>query len=184
MLAIQPLTIAEIPSRFQEDSGRNLPEHIHRFTQSLNRSGAELYTNYLKQKYVFRASPHQMAVLLQYDTNDTMSLNQLVSCTSIPEDPLMEVLTILVKSRVLVKKMLNRCVLNMGRCCYLKLVQKADRNDAGFKQKSIRISLGVPPKSNVQTESAQVFNGTSDDRKRVIQATILRCALSVPTNLL
>ncbi|CAA7263364.1 unnamed protein product [Cyclocybe aegerita] len=161
-------TTVKIPPRFQGKDEQNLLEHGHRFTWLRNRSGDELHTKYLKQTYIFLTSPRQMSVLLPYDASDNMSFDQLVSCTSIPQDLLLEVLAVLVKRKILVKKTLNRYALNMG-----------------FKSKTIRGRLDVPLQSEIDAESAEIFSATENDRRRVIQATILSeeddvAAISLP----
>jgi len=50
-----------------------------------NYSENELQTNYLNQKYILMTSSFQMAVLLQYNNVDTLSLSELVQATSIPK---------------------------------------------------------------------------------------------------
>lgn len=45
---------------------------------------------------------------------------------------------------------------------------------AGFKSKKIRINLNVPLKAEQKTESNDVLKTVDEDRKYVIQATIVR----------
>jgi cullin 1 len=58
--------------------------------------------NYLKEKYILLTSSYQMAVLLQYNRNDTMSLDELVDATAISKDILTQVLAVLAKAKLLV----------------------------------------------------------------------------------
>jgi len=47
---------------------------------------------------------YQMAVLLQYSAHDTLSLEELIATTSISEEHLWQVLTLLVKAKVLINE--------------------------------------------------------------------------------
>ena len=80
----------------QKHSGRKL-------TWLWNYSKCELRTNYTKNavKYIFMTSSFQMAVLVQYNDYDTLTFEELVTNTGIPEDLLKQVLAILTKARVL-----------------------------------------------------------------------------------
>ncbi len=59
----------------------------------------ELETSYLDQKYIFMTSTYQMAVLLQYNNNDRLSLDKLATATNLEKSLLTQVLQSLVKSR-------------------------------------------------------------------------------------
>jgi hypothetical protein len=52
------------------------------------------------------------------------------------------------------------------------------RSRADFKSKKIRVNLNQPIKAEVKAESSEVLKTVDEDRKYVIQATIVRCALS------
>ena len=77
-----------------------------------NYSKNELRTNYLNQKYILITSSHQMAVLIQYNTNDTMSLDELIAATGITKDLLSQILAILVKAKVLINEETDQYDLN------------------------------------------------------------------------
>lgn len=47
---------------------------------------------------------------------------------------------------------------------------------AGFKSKKIRVNLNLPIKAEVKAESTDVLKTVDEDRKYVIQATIVRYA--------
>lgn len=44
-----------------------------------------------------------------------------------------------------------------------------------FKSKKIRVNLNQPIKSEVTAETSEVLKTVDEDRKYVIQATIVRC---------
>lgn len=91
----------------QKHSGRKL-------TWLWNYSKNELRTSYLNQKYILMTSSFQMAVLVLYNTADTLSLEEIMAATSIPKDQLLQVLGILVKAKILVIEESEQYDLNPG----------------------------------------------------------------------
>jgi len=134
----------------QKHSGRKL-------TWLWNYSKNELRTNYLNQKYILMTSAYQTAVLLQYNNNDTLSLDELSTATNVGKDLLTQVLQPLVKSRILINDETDQYDLNPH-----------------FKSKKIRVNLNQPIKAEVKAESSDVLKTVDEDRKYVIQATIVR----------
>jgi cullin 1 len=107
---IVPTDIQLTYDRFQKyyqtkHSGRKL-------TWLWNYSKNELRTNYLNQKYILMTSAYQMAVLLQYNNNDTLSLDELSTATNVGKDLLTQVLQPLVKSRILINDETDQYDLN------------------------------------------------------------------------
>jgi len=150
-----PADILPVYNRFSQyyqtkHSGRKL-------TWLWNYSKNELRTNYLNQKYILMTSSYQMAVLLQYNDNDTLSLDELATATAISKDVLTQVLAILVKAKILINEEKDQYDLNPN-----------------FKSKKIRVNLNLPIKAEVKAESADVLKTVDEDRKYVIQATIVR----------
>ncbi|KAJ3755967.1 Cullin [Lentinula raphanica] len=125
----------------------------------------ELRTNYLNQKYILMTSSYQMAVLVQYNKSDTLSLEELLVATSIPKELMTQILALLVKAKILVNEETDQYDLNPSHTTYsLK----------DFKSKKIRVNLNQPIKAEVKTETADVLKAVDEDRKFVIQATIVR----------
>ncbi|EDQ98169.1 uncharacterized protein LACBIDRAFT_242344, partial [Laccaria bicolor S238N-H82] len=150
-----PTEIVPTYDRFQKyyqtkHSGRKL-------TWLWNYSKNELRTNYTNQKYILMTSSYQMAVLLQYNWADTLSLDELVTATSITKDILTQVLVVLVKVKMLINEEKDQYDLNHN-----------------FKSKKIRVNLIQPIKAEVKTESSDVLKAVNEHRKYVIQATIVR----------
>ncbi|KAK0221987.1 Cullin [Armillaria fumosa] len=122
-----------------------------------NYSKNELRTNYLNQRYILMTSSFQMSVLVQYNNHDTLSLSELVTATSIPKELISQVLAILVKAKILMNEESEQYDLNPG-----------------FKSKKIRVNLNQPIKAEVRAEATEVLKNVDEDRKYVIQATIVR----------
>lgn len=77
-----------------------------------NYSKNELRTNHLNQKYILMTSSYQMAVLLQYNKHDTLSLEELISATAISKEILSQVLMLLVKAKILINEETDQYDLN------------------------------------------------------------------------
>ena len=111
-----PTEILSTYDRFQKyyqtkHSGRKL-------TWLWNYSKNELRTNYLNQKYILMTSSYQMAVLLQYNRNDTLSFEELQQATNISKDLLLQVLALLVKAKILVNEETDQYDLNPSTSCH------------------------------------------------------------------
>ncbi|KAF9005696.1 Cullin-domain-containing protein [Hymenopellis radicata] len=150
-----PVEIISTYERFQKyyqskHSGRKL-------TWLWNYSKNELRANYLNQKYILMTSAYQTSVLLQYNRHDTLSMDKLVAATSISQDILSRVLALLVKAKILINDEEDQYDLNPG-----------------FKSKKIRVNLNQPLKAEVKAESSDILTSVDEDRKYVIQATIVR----------
>jgi cullin 1 len=93
---------AEILSTYDQFSKYYQMKHSGRkLTWLWNYSKNELRTNYLNLKYILMTSSYQMAVLLQYNKHDTLSLNELIAATAIGKEILSQVLTLLVDAKIL-----------------------------------------------------------------------------------
>ena len=57
-----------------------------------------------------------MAVLLQYNQNDSISVDELVAATTISKDILVRVLAVLVKAKILINKKEEQYDLNLSKC--------------------------------------------------------------------
>lgn len=67
-----------------------------------NHSKNELRTNYLRRRHILTVSSHQMAILLQYNTKDILSLEELAVSTGITKDLLPQILSVLVRTGLLI----------------------------------------------------------------------------------
>ncbi|KAJ7871877.1 Cullin family-domain-containing protein [Mycena olivaceomarginata] len=122
-----------------------------------NYSKDELRTNYTNRKYILMTSAYQAAVLLQYNRNDTLSPQELQEATKISAEILGQVLALLVKAKVLVNDEKDQYDLNLGA-----------------RRRSVNLNL--PIKAEVKAESSDVLKlkAVDEDRKYVIQPTIVR----------
>ena len=116
---IIPTDILPVYERFtkyyqQKHSGRKL-------TWLWNYSKNELRTNYLNQKYTLMTSSYQMAVLVQYNDSDTLSLDEIFNATAISKDILVQVLGLLTKAKILINEESDQYDLNPSRWKYVLL---------------------------------------------------------------
>ena len=68
-----------------------------------NHSKNEIWTNYTQQKYTLMTSSYQMAVLVQYNDYDSLTLEELVKYTGINQESLKQVLAPLTKAKLLLQ---------------------------------------------------------------------------------
>lgn len=126
-------------------------------------SKGELVTSYTlnpKTKkpmpYTLQANTNQMAILMQYNSADSFTRDDLAAVTGITADQLKPIMAVLEKTK-LIKKDGDRYVLNMD-----------------FKNKKIKVNINVPIKAEAKAESDQMHKTIDEDRKMLIQATIVR----------
>ncbi|KAL7417955.1 Cullin-domain-containing protein [Mrakia frigida] len=123
-------------------------------------SKTEIRTRYLGTSYILMTSMYQMAVLVQFNTADAFTYKELQTATSMADGTLKPVMAMLVKSKIL------NLVHEDGEDNY--------ELNYSYKSKKVRVQLNQPMKAEQKTESAQVMKDVDEDRKYLIQATIVR----------
>lgn len=128
-----------------------------------NMCRGELVTNGFKQRYTLQASTFQMAVLLQYNEQNTWTVQQLADSTCIQLENLVQILQILFKVKLLQSTDEENLV-----------SQSVVELNTGFKNKKLRIFINLPLKMELKVEQEATHRNIEEDRKKLIQAAIVR----------
>lgn len=170
----------------QKFNGRKLSWMTHS-------SRGEIHAYCFKLNHVFTASTLQMTVLLQYNHADSYSINELCEKTQIELDILKQVLAVLIKAKLLnddtdsslTNAEENSASITNGQ----KSVSEAHSKDAlenslrpetkislhlGYRNKKIRVNINVPLKAEIRQEQEKTHKNIEEDRKILIQASIVR----------
>lgn len=147
----------------QQHSGRKL-------TWLYNYSKGELVAHCFKTKYTLQASTIQMALLLQFNTADELTIKQLCESVMIKDQDLnivYQIVTILLKTKLLV--------------CDEKTLDKSNTENDGlnlntvlkifkeYRGKKVRININVPLKNEVKIEQNKMEKEIDDTRNIAVQ---------------
>lgn len=199
---VQVLTSGSWPMQYQPQHDVNLPlelvEGCQKFEQFYNQrfsgrklswltpsSKGEIQAYCFKLNHVFSASTYQMVVLLQYNQADSYTVDQLAEKTKIDLETLKQVLAILIKAKLLFdsdqfrengQKTSGEQTQDNGK----DAVENRLRPETvvslflGYKNKKIRVNINAPLKAEIRQEQEKTHKNIEEDRKLLIQASIVR----------
>ncbi|UYV64401.1 CUL1 [Cordylochernes scorpioides] len=127
-----------------------------------NVSRGEIVTKCYKKPYTIQASLYQMTILLLFNSCDHMKIQELMNITNLNEDTLIEVINILVKSKLLISEdnTLNR--------------DSIIKPNLEYNNKKLKININVPLKTRVKVDEEKTNKKIEEDRIMVIKSAIVR----------
>lgn len=127
-------------------------------------SKGELLANCFKNKYVLLASAMEMGILLQFNVSPNWTVAQLSSHTLIQTDYLIQIIEILIRVKLL---LCNDDKSNLNENSALSL-------NPDYSNKKFRVNINFPIKTEVKVEQEASHKYIEEDRKILIQASIVR----------
>lgn len=165
---------SELQPMYEQFSQFYASQHFRRvLTWLWHLSSNDLHTTYLPRKHILQTSTYQCAVLLLFNTHTVLTFDEIAAATRLNETALQTTLLPLVKSKVL-HQLDDSYSLNMG-AYFADCPAHSD-----FKSKKVRVNLQVPVRSEQKAEVTEVQKTVDDDRKMLLQATIVRYVAGCP----
>ena len=186
--SIQVLSSGSWP--FQPPSTFNLPQELERSVSRFNAfytqkhsgrklqwlwqsSKGDIVSKFCGKIFTFQASTWQMTVLLQYNDSKSFTIAQLQENTKIESNVLLQVLQILLKTRILDSDVEVNDI-NDEKTLQKLVPSTVVRINENYKNKKVRVNINVPMKGEVKAEQEKTHKHIEEDRKMVIQAAVVR----------
>lgn len=136
----------------------------------------EVQLSYLKPKITLMCSTYQLAVLMLFNEEESLHFADIEARTKLSPEILKPVMTILVKSKVL---LVDGDTYDIN---YNLKSKKASADASEWLAElglillyfQVRLNINVPMKAEQKKESDEVTKAAEEDRKYIYQATIVR----------
>lgn len=104
---------------------------------------------------------------MQFNESDRWTISQLSDSTEIKRDILLQVIQILLKSKLLISELEDTDENSMDMDTVITLFH-------GYKNKKLRVNINIPMKTEQKQEMEMTHKHIEEDRKLLIQAAIVR----------
>lgn len=163
-----------------------------KLTWLLQSSKGEIHSYCFKSTYVFTASTLQMAVLMQFNSGTSFTVEELSKNTKIEFEVLKQVLAMLIKTKIVYdtpslnkdhEQQLEQEESSSGaqqQIIDMEAVESRLKPDSiislflGYRNKKLRVNINVPLKTEIRQEEEKTHKNIEEDRKILIQASIVR----------
>jgi len=149
-----PLEIENCVKSFQ--AYYNTQHHGRKLAWLHHLSKGDLKTFYLKKKYELQVTNYQMAVLLHFNSSETLSFEQLLNLTNLKDTELKRTVDSLVDSKIL----------NTSDSEY--------NLNENFTNKRLKLKLTGSLQKETTKDNEETHKGIEEDRKLYLQAAIVR----------
>jgi cullin 1 len=145
-----------------QHSGRKL-NWLHQLSKG------ELRARYGK-KYSFVTSTYQMGILLQFNSNDKMSTDDLQIATQLTQNTLVNTLATLVKTKVVKMEPAPPPDEEIPKIEH----ESTFTINENFRSKKQKVNINIPLRREKEEENEEMHKAVEEDRKLQIQAAIVR----------
>lgn len=157
-----PLELEKCVNLFQEYY--NTQHHGRKLNWLHHLSKGDLRTLYLKKKYELQVTNYQMGVLLMFNVNETLSLDEIRRTTNLKDSELNRTLQSLIEAKLVDKQPPGEDYQPTHTFTLLK----------DFQNKRLKLKITTALQSETKEENEETHKLIEDDRKLFLQAAIVR----------
>lgn len=133
----------------------------------------EIRANFIKMNkvpYTFQVSTYQIAILLLFNDNDSVSYETIAASTALAKETLDPSIAIMLKAKLLTASPENTTAPGTTYSV-----------NQGFKNKKVKVNLNIAIKSETKQETEDTHKTIEEDRKMLMQSAIVRIMKSRKT---